>query len=42
MIRRDVPEHLQDGPPQRRPSGGGVDLAGAEKHWVVGDNPHGG
>lgn len=42
MIRRDIPDHLQDGPPQRCPSGGAVDLAGAEKHWVVGDNAHGG
>lgn len=38
----DVPEHLQDGPPQRRPSGGGGDLAGAEEHRVVGDDAHGG
>lgn len=41
-IRRDIPDHLQDGPPQRCPSGGAVDLAGAEKHWVVGDHAHGG
>lgn len=38
----DVPEHLQDGPPQRRPSGGGGDLAGAEEHRVVGDGARGG
>lgn len=37
----DVPEHLQDGPPQRRPPGGGVDLAGAEKHGMVGDDANG-
>lgn len=42
MIWCDVPEHLQDGPPQRSPAGGGVDLAGAEKHWMVGDEAHGG
>lgn len=42
MIWRDVPEHLQDGPPQRCPLGRGVDLTGAEKHWVVDDDAHGG
>lgn len=38
----DVPEHLQDGPPQRRPPGGGGDLAGTEEHRVVGDGARGG
>lgn len=42
MIWHYVPEHLQDGPSQCCPLGGGADLTGAEKHWVVGDDAHGG
>lgn len=37
----DLPEHLQDGPPQRRSPGGCVGLTCAQKHWVVGDDAHG-
>lgn len=41
--RRDMkiqvlPEHLQDGLPQRCSLGGGVDLTGTQEHWVVGDD----
>lgn len=38
----DLPEHLQDGLPQRCSSGGWVDLTGTQEHWVVGDDAHGG
>lgn len=39
---RDLPEHLQDGPPQRSPPGGRAGLTGAQEHRVVGNDAHGG
>lgn len=35
-----LPEHLQDGLPQRCSLGGRVDLTGTQEHWVVGDDAH--
>lgn len=36
----DLPKHLQDGSPQSDSMAGWVDLAGTQKHWMVGNNAH--